>query len=739
MASGLASSARRPIPLRARPDLRITQIPYQRAISWVVKDPVSLRYYRFQPEQYKILELLDGERNLEQIRDEFQREFPAANLSLEEIQSLISDLYKSGLVYSNRLGQGAALIKLRREQMVKKFFSGLKNILYLRLPGWDPERTLNFIQPFFHWMFTPLGVAIWLTSVLSSLTLLGVQFETFQSKLPEFKQFFGWPNLMYLWVILGGAKIIHEFGHGLSCKQFGGECHEMGVMLLVFSPCLYCDVSDSWMLKNKWQRIMIAAAGMYIEILLSSFAIFAWWFTAPGLFHHLCLNLFFVSTVSTVIFNANPLMRYDGYYMLSDWLEIPNLRPKADKLVREAFSWYCLGIESRPDPFMPQSGRGWFILFAIAAAIYRWVIMFAIILFFYTWLKPYDLQSIGIAMATTSVVSIVVSMVYTVYQIISAPRRDPMSTPKVATSLSIVFILLVAAMLIPFPWSLTSALVIEPHKVEHVYVTTPGRLTELRVKPGDEVKKGQVLAKLTNFEKEQEYLKLKREADVQKVEIKTQESLDDAAAPARKKLAIEKLETIEAQMADYAEQLKKLTLHAPCDGTIVAPPRTEEEKLDVARTKLAKWHGTPLSPSNANAWLEAGAQMLSIAPDKHFQAVLLIDQVDRNDTKKGGAVRVKLDELPDVTYQGTIEEIAERHSDFAPMALSNKAGYDVPTTTTKKGEKLQSKAYQATVKLDQDSPLIKPGFRGRAKFVVETRSVAGWLARYLRQTFHFRL
>ncbi len=736
-ASNLLPSSQRPVPLLMRADLKIERIPYQKASSWVIKDPITLKYYRFQPEQYRILELLDGQRNLEQIRDEFHRDFPAANLTLEEIQSLISDLYRSGLAYSNRLGQGAALLKQKREQMVKKLLGTLRNILYLRVPGWDPERTLTFLHPYFQWMFSPFGVVLAVGTALAAGGLLAVQFDEFQHRLPEFRQFFGWPNLLYMWLVLGAAKIIHEFGHGLTCNHFGGECHEMGVMLLVFSPCLYCDVSDSWMLKNKWKRIMIGAAGMYIEIWLSSLAIFAWWFTQPGLVHHLCLNLFFVSTVTTVIFNANPLMRYDGYYMLADWLEIPNLRPKADRLMRETFAWYCLGIEARPDPFMPQRGKGWFILFAIASAIYRWFILFAITLFFYTFLKPYGLQSIGVAMAVVSVVSIAASLVYTVYQLISTPRRDPMSTRKVSVSLVLLALLVGAGLMIPFPWSLEAALVIEPHDVQSVYVVTPGRLVSLHVKPGQTVKRGDLLAKLTNFEKEQEYRRLQREAAVQKIEIELQHSLQERA---REKLAREKLQTIEEQLADYADQLAKLTIVAPCDGVVVSPPRTPEPKLDPMRAKLPRWHGTPLSPRNRDCFLEPRTHLLSIAPDGKFQAVLLVDQADRNDLSEGQKVRLKLDHLPERTFKGKIADISIRHVDFAPRELSNKYEGDVPTVTDPEGrEKLTSPAYQASVVLDEDVDLFRSGFRGRAKFVVAHRSAGDWLARYLRRTFHFRL
>ncbi len=151
------------------------------------------------------------------------------------------------------------------------------------------------------------------------------------------------------------TKVIHEFGHGLTCKHFGGECHEMGVMLLVLTPCLYCNVSDSWMLPNKWHRAVIGAAGMYVELVIASICTFVWWFSEPGLLNQLCLSTMFVCSVSTVMFNANPLLRYDGYYILSRpaWRFPTCGRRPATILSRKLGAW-CLGLEEPDDPFLPQ-------------------------------------------------------------------------------------------------------------------------------------------------------------------------------------------------------------------------------------------------------------------------------------------------------------------------------------------------------------------------------------------------
>ena len=125
--------------------------------------------------------------------------------------------------------------------------------------------------------------------------------------------------------ILIVTKSIHELGHGLMCKHFGGECHEIGFMLLVMTPAMYCNTSDSWLLPNKWHRIAIGGAGMYVEIVMAAICTFIWWHTQPGVIHYMALNVIFLCSITTLLFNANPLLRYDGYYMLSDYLEIPNM------------------------------------------------------------------------------------------------------------------------------------------------------------------------------------------------------------------------------------------------------------------------------------------------------------------------------------------------------------------------------------------------------------------------------
>ncbi|HEY4261247.1 MAG TPA: hypothetical protein VGM98_13865, partial [Schlesneria sp.] len=543
-------SSRRPLPLQRRLDLVAKSMEFEGSLWWVVKDPVGLRYYRLQAPNYRVLCLLDGNRSLKEIRDELAAEFPSLSLQLSHVQRIITGLYDQGLVVTQRPGCAAPLLRKQQELRQQNLKQAFLNLLSIRLPGWDPEGTLCWLHRGLGWVYHPFTIAIATALVIAAWTLLVVHFDEFVSRLPEFRQFFNWHNLIWLWLTLSCTKVIHEFGHGLTCKHFGGECHEMGVMILVFSPTLYCDVTDSWMLREKSKRIWIAAAGLLVEVVLSAIAIFIWWFTTPGLLHHLCLNVFFVTTITTVIFNANPLMRYDGYYMLSDWLGVPNLREKASRQLSDYFSRLCLGITSPHDPLLPTTGRFWFIAYAIASTCYSWFVTAGVLLFLYEVLKPYQLQSLGIAVAAMSLCGAIGNVLVHVWRLASTPRSEPMSRFRMTTSAVVATAIVAVALLTPLPWHIEAPFLIESHSVEHVFTTVAGQQVSSAVHPGDFVEKGQLLGTLYDFEKEDQLALLEAVRESQRAEIITLHALELTGDHA---VAVQQLESIERRIADLRE------------------------------------------------------------------------------------------------------------------------------------------------------------------------------------------
>ena len=734
---GLLPSLRRPVPLVRRADLVTQRVECQGGEYFVIKDPVALKYYRLDPEHHHVLGLLDGNRSLEEVREDLQVVFPYARPTLSELQSVVVDLHTKGLLASNRPGQGDVFIKRRWKVAKQKMLGVVSNILSLRFPGWDPERTLKLLLPVVGWLFQPTAVFIQVVLIAASWLLLSIQFDHFRRLLPEFQQFFGWPNLLWLYFTLAFTKILHELGHGVSCRYFGGECHEIGVIFLVFSPTLYCEVSDSWMLPNKWHRIAIGAAGMWVESVLASLALFAWWFSAPGMFHHLCLNVFFVSTITTVIFNLNPLMRYDGYYMLSDFLEIPNMSEKANTLLRNTFSRVCLGIETREDPFMPQRGRHWFVLYAVASALYRWGGLFGITIFLYTVLKPYELQSIGIALAWFSMAGIVGNLVFNLYRVMSAPRSEPLSRPRILATLLGLAAVVAGLLAIPLPWHVEAPFYVEPHDVAYVQNSVPGLIETIHVKPGDHVQQGAPLVDLADPDKQLKLQELETQLTVQRLELEKYQAQPN---PAAAQVAGEQIVSLERQIEDFTRQLAMLKLTAPIGGEVVAMPRVEEPPAGVEQIELHGWFGSPLDQGNVGALLEPRTNVLCLAPDDRFQVILLVDQLDRGDMQVGEEVEIRFEQVPGETWTGKVVKIAPRHAEFAPPSLTNKTGGNLATVSDRQGrERLTSSAYEAVVELDTDTARLRSGLRGNSRFYVGHRSTWQWIWRWLRLTFHFRM
>ncbi len=257
----LILSTQRPVPLVARKDVRVHEVVYQGEVLWVIKDPVKLTYFRLRGDQYEILRLLDGKKSIDEIRSCFLKMFPTKHPTRAQIQKMIMDLYEKGLAWSQRPGQGSVLNHRGEVHKWQKAKQAVCNILFIRIPGYDPTRLLSSGYWFAKWIFHP-AVLLWaITIIMCSWVVIATHASDFSQRIPSFETFATWKITVFIWIVLGATKIIHELGHAFACRHFGGECHEIGMAFLIFSPCLYCDVSDSWMLGSKWKRIAIAGEG----------------------------------------------------------------------------------------------------------------------------------------------------------------------------------------------------------------------------------------------------------------------------------------------------------------------------------------------------------------------------------------------------------------------------------------------------------------------------------------------
>ena len=748
LAESLISTTSRPLTLRMRPDLTAKQQRYHGKAYWVVKEPVGLNYFRFHEEEYAILCMLDGHCSFDDIKERFEEEFTPQKITFQDLQQFVGMLHRSGLVISDATRQGRQL-KTRRDQKKRKELLGkFSNVFALRFRGVDPERLLNWLYPYTAWFFSPAAMFCFAVLGLSALSLVLVQFDVFRSRLPTFHQFFGPHNWVFLGVTMAVVKILHEFGHGLSCKHYGGECHEIGVMMLVFTPCLYCNVSDSWMLPSKWKRAFIGASGMYVEGVLASFATFIWWFSEPGLLNHLALSVMFICSVSTLMFNGNPLLRFDGYYILMDLAEIPNLRQKSTEVLKRFASEYCLGIEQQENPFLPQEKQLFFAMFTVASVVYRWVIVLSIMFFLSKVLEPYGLQIIGQLLAVMGLFGLVVQPLYKLGKFFYQPgRMHKVKRHRVVATLSVAGALVLAILFVPLPFHVSCTFDLAPREAKSVFAGTTGRLADVLVKPGESVQPGTVLARMDNVDLKLAVSRLRGEQSRLETQLKNLNRLrlEDDRVSLQIPSVQEGLATVTKQLAEKEAELGRLEIIAPIAG-MVFPPQHRPQR-DSEDGRLTPWSGSPFDGKNQGAILRQSDPICQIGDPQRFEAVLVIDQNDIDlITGYEGLhgrypdVELKLDAYRWDSFEGEINKVASAPMDASPVSLSAQAGGELNTKRDKSGAmRPMSTSYPARVPLDHVDRRLRLGLTGNAKVYTGWQPIGRRLARYLYRTFHFDL
>lgn len=753
LADSLVSSAERVLSIYARSDLEAKRATYLGRSYWIVKDPIGLKYYRFQDEEYFILKQLDGTKSLDAIKEAFEARFPPQKITLEEIQSFVGQLHQCSLIVVGVPDQGHELLKRRKKRRRKEVLAQCSNILAIRFKGVDPNRFFDRLLPYVRWCFHPATLCLCLAMMAAALLLVGIEFDHFRSKLPEFQQFFGPGNLILLSVTLAATKVLHEFGHGLSCKYWGGECHELGVMILVLTPCLYCNVSDSWMIPSKWKRAGVVVAGVFVECTLASICTFVWWFTNENLLHYLCLNVMFISSLSTIVFNMNPLLRYDGYYLLSDLLEIPNMRQKATKIMTQKASSWFLGMEQQEDPFLPKRNQTWFALYTIGAVSYRWVVTASILFFVYHFFDAYGLKVIAQIIAAMSLYGLLIAPLWKVAKFFWVPGRIyRVKKKRFYLSLSGVLALIAGFCFIPFPYSIYAPAVIELRSDETTTanVLAPksgGVMTEILVEDGDCVKAGDVLARLKNPRLDAELLTMQGQRRETEREIQMCEQLGaNQEAVARLQELRARLVGLRKAILELQAERTQLELRAPIDGVVVSPywRVDRENKFEDMSSELRQWEGTPLSPRNLNVTLEPGTHVCSVGDPAKLEAIVVVDQSKIDFVEPGGLVKVKLTERPSETLickVNAVDDVERQKMENAPFQLSVKGGGPIATETVEGGEERpQSASFRVRVDLDStDEMEIKVGMTAKAKIKARPQTLLQRLIRLAREVFNFKL
>ncbi len=328
---------------------------YRGQICHVLRDPSNNQFYQLNDAAYHLVGLLNGRRTVAEAWELCNQHLADRAPTQGEVIQLLSQLYGSNLLSADLPPDAEGLFKRQRKRVQREVRQYLMNLLFARIPLFDPDRLLDGLSMSLGWIFGPIGVICWAILMILGIGAVASDTQRLWDESARMLQAMNMQPLDMLWlyVSFAGVKALHELGHGLSCKRFGkseqvsGEVHQVGLMLLVLMPVPYVDASSSWGFRSKWRRAMVGAAGMYVELAVASVAAMFWSTTSDGsLLHTIAYNVIFIASVSTVLFNGNPLLRFDGYYILSDLLEIPNLAQRSKDFLYYLVKRYVYGVRA---------------------------------------------------------------------------------------------------------------------------------------------------------------------------------------------------------------------------------------------------------------------------------------------------------------------------------------------------------------------------------------------------------
>lgn len=721
--------------LRRRGDLLVERQVHQGLPVWMVKDPLARNYYRLGEQEYTVWQCLDGRATLESIVQKYRRRFPEDDVSSEDIGEFVKGLVAGGLVTSASSWQGHRLARAAAKKRQAARLSGVGSILSIRLPLLDPDRLLSALRPLVGWMTSLPAVIASFILIASALMLVVTNFSEFTARLPSLQSFFTPQTLVCLFVVTITTKVLHEFGHAFVCQRQGSEVHEMGILVMFFMPVLYCDVSDSWMLPSRWRRAMIGAAGMWVELVLASLATWIWWFSNPGLVNTLALSTMTVCSVGTLLFNANPLLRYDGYYILSDLTETPNLQQEARSNLAQLLRWLCLGIPRDADtPIRP-----WFLVYSIAGFCYRWVLVIGILWMLEKMFEPYRLEVLGRALSILVITGMVLAPTWAMLRyLMKRDVRQQMNFLRFALSLALLGGLGWWVLSWPSSHRVFCEAVVESRDARRVYVQTAGSMTESLVAEGADVREGTPLARLENLQIERELVDLRQQIAEQEALVAQleQDRFRDPTAATRLPSTLQAVQDLKKLLEQRRTEATKLTLTAPASGRILPAP--EVPRQESKHGPLPNWSGQPTAAENHGAWLTSGTLYCLIGQPGCVEVLLLIDQADIEYVRAGQAVDLLVRGFVGRPWRGEIAEVARLDMQTVPPQLSNRAGGPVPTRTDETGrERPLSPCYVARVAIDDPSGGLRPGLRATAKIHVGTQTWGTWLTRRVAQTFNF--
>ena len=522
---------------------------------YILNNPFNNQFFRLRPEAYTFIARLSASRTVEEVWYECLERYPDTAPGQEDAVQLLTQLYNANLLYFHSRPDTSQIFERYKQRKQKEMQSRLLSILFMRLPLFDPDELLKRLYPLWRLIVSSIGALIWLFVVIYAIKVCidnsGELFNQMQGILAP-------GNLIYLYIALVIIKSLHEIAHAVVCRRFGGEVHVLGVMLLVFTPLPYMDATSSWTFRNRWHRVLVSAAGILMEIFIAALAVFGWANTGQGALHSLFYNIMFIASVSTLLFNANPLLRFDGYYILSDILDIPNLHTRAKEYITYLVERYAFGCKDIYSPVQTMNEAISLSVFGILSQLYRILIFAGILLF-----VADKFLILGMIMALIGIVSWGLVPIFKFFSyLISSPKFQKNRVRVFAVTILTFSIILSLTLFIPFADNLQAPGIIEAKDFQKIYSDHPGYVAQLFKPAGSFVKAGDLLIQLHNKEIEFDLANAKSQRKETRIMIKQARNVKVVDL----KPLLKRLEKVESHIVDLEGRMNALSIRSRYEG-----------------------------------------------------------------------------------------------------------------------------------------------------------------------------
>jgi len=690
---------------RLRNHVEISRHHYRGQLWYVLQDRSSSQNHRFTAEVYYVLSLMDGERNFQGIWNLALEQLGDDAPTQDEMVKLLGQLHSSDLMLCDVPPDTLELFQRYEKKQKVKWKQKFSSPLSIRIPLWDPdeflERWLFLVLPFANW----LGKLIWISVISIAMVLMLSNWPDLSKGVAD--RVMAPSNLLLLFFIYPIVKLFHEMGHAFSAKVWGGEVHEMGIMLLVFMPIPYVDASCAWSFRDRKKRVIVGAAGMGIELFLAALALFIWLSVEQGVVRAIAYNIMLIGGVSTLFFNGNPLLRFDGYYIFSDLIEIPNLSSRANNYIGYLFQRYLFSVPLNS----PASGSGekiWFVCYGLASFIYRMLISFTIILF-----VAGKFFFMGIIFACWAVYSMIVLPLFKQIRFLfTSPVIQRQRLRAISTSFVLISSLLCLLFLFPVSLNRYAEGVVWLPEQAKVRAQTEGFVLKVHAQPFTKVVKGDTLLELEDplLISRQEILLYR--LDELNAQYKAAWMEDQVQAQVLKN----QIEVTKVELAQVNEKIDKLVLHSPSNGQFVTP------------------HATDLLGSFLNKG-DLAAYIVNF-PVTTIRAVVTQDSIGliRELTEN---VQIRLVNNIKIFYEASIIREIPAASDILPSpALGYQGGGVIPIDpSSAEGDKAFEPVFQIELEFPGEANARNLGERVYVRFDLGSQPLAWQWFRLARQLF----